>query len=738
MSSVRSRLALALALVLILPVVVSVVAVGVLAPAQTRVAARATMLQAAASTALSLVDQCLSLGESARGLALQAQSRDLDAAALAAVRRQPGAFAAVVRGGSVVASAGELPADPPVTRLLDTGCSRQRGAPTATRSIAGPPIVAEVVPATDALGASLGSVVVGRVIDTDTLVELLKTMSAQRGTGLALACPGGRGVTTLSDPAAAMALRRAAAEGVAPSSIAGWQVATARGSSGQVCAVAAGVRPPGTSLLQSGGVALVLFIGLALALALVLRLANGLTRPILALTEAAERVARGDLTSRLPDGGGSELGRLSGSFNHMTDELQAKIGELERSRDLLRENVGRLGDTLQRTHDLDGLLMTVLGAAASATTAHRATVWLVEGSTVVARISSPVGAPRAATRRLPLGADLAGEVAADGVPRRLGHGHGDSTTVLGGPALCAPLRRGHAVLGVIVVERQPQQPAFDADDEAMLVSLAGPAGIAVDNVMLHREAQRLSVTDPLTGAGNLRHMTTTLAREVERATRFQRPLSLLLLDLDHFKNVNDTYGHTVGDAVLREIARRLAGCVREVDIVARYGGEEFVVVTPETDITGAEHLAARICEAVREEPIVVGSDVVVVTVSVGIATLPMHGTVGGERLHLRHGVEGTSLVELDIDVAERLQSGTDTARRLAHPARDSANPAVRAGEESDDAIGLAQLLGAQHDGLVAVEGHATFSLPAGQRTASAHGEVLGRRNERVRGTAGRA
>lgn len=629
MSSVRSRLALALALVLILPLVAAVIAVGVLAPAQIRAAARGTMLAAAASTAQSLVDQCLALGESARVLALQAASTDLDAAAQNSVRRQPGAFAAVVRDGVVVASAGELP-EQPVPELLDAGCSRQRGAPSATGSLVGPPIVAEVVPATDSAGATLGSVVVGRVIDTAALVEQMERLSPPTGTALALSCPDGRGATTLLDSGAATVLRRAAVEGGQPSSISGWQVATARGSSGQVCAVAAGIRPPGMSLLQSGGVALLLFIGMAVALAMVLRLAKSLTRPILALTEAAERVARGDLTSRLPDSGSSELGRLSGAFNHMTDELQAKLGELERSRNLLRENVGRLGDTLQRTHDLDGLLMTVLGAAASATTAHRATVWLVEGSSVVSRISSPVGAPRATTRRLPIGADLAGEVAADGVPRRLGHGHGDSTTVLGGPALCAPLRRGHAVLGVIVVERDPQQPAFDADDEAMLVSLAGPAGIAVDNVMLHREAQRLSVTDPLTGAGNLRHMTTTLAREVERATRFGRPLSLLLLDLDHFKNVNDTYGHTVGDAVLRELARRLAGCVREVDIVARYGGEEFVVVTPETDIVGAEHLAERICEAVREEPFVVGTDIVIVTVSVGIATLPTHGTVSGD------------------------------------------------------------------------------------------------------------
>ncbi len=367
-----------------------------------------------------------------------------------------------------------------------------------------------------------------------------------------------------------------------------------------------------------------------MGIGLVVRLASSLTSPVLALTEAAERVARGDLSTRLPAGGRDELGRLSGAFNHMTDELEAKLGELERSRNLLRENVARLGDTLERTHDLEGLLGTVLQAAVSATESHRATAWLVEGGSVVARASVPAGAPRSVVRRLTLGSELAGEVAVDGLPRRLGHGHEDSTTVLGGPALAAPLRRGHGTVGVIVVERESSAPAYASDDEAMLVSLAGPAGIAVDNVLLHREAQRLSVTDPLTGAGNLRHMTTTLAREVERASRFDRPLSVLLLDLDHFKNVNDTYGHTVGDAVLRELARRLASVVREVDTVARYGGEEFVVVTPETDTLGAEHLAERICETVREEVFVVGDDHVPVTVSVGIASLPIHGTASGD------------------------------------------------------------------------------------------------------------
>lgn len=631
MTSVRSRLALALAVILLLPSLAAVTAVAVLAPNQAKASARATMAVTAGSAAALLLEQCRSLGESARAFALQAQALDLAAVARDAVRRQPFAFAAVVRGGRVVASTGDLPSGVSPRQLTAMSCTARPGPATGTVTTAdpGPPLVVEVVPATTASGASLGSVVVGRVLDSAALRQLLDGLGADQATGLALACPMGRGASTISDSATARALRAAAVTNGPPVDIDGWQVATATNKPGQQCAVAAAIRP-GRSPWFLALLGAVLVLGLLVALWLVMRLADSLTRPILALTEAAERVARGDLTTRLPERGASELDRLSGAFNHMTAELRAKLDELEGSRNLLRENVGRLGDTLQRTHDLDGLLMTVLGAAASATLARRATVWLVEGGSVVNRVSAPAGAPKPSSRRMPLGEGLAGQVASDGLARRLERGHGDGTTALGGPALGAPLRRGQSVLGVIVVEREAQQPPFDADDEAMLISLAGPAGIAVDNVMLHREAQRLSVTDPLTGAGNLRHMTTTLAREVERASRFQRPLSLLLLDLDHFKNVNDTYGHTVGDAVLRELARRLSACVREVDIVARYGGEEFVVVTPETDIEGAQHLAERICEAVREEPFVVGKDVVTVTASVGIAALPTHGSASGD------------------------------------------------------------------------------------------------------------
>jgi diguanylate cyclase (GGDEF)-like protein len=143
------------------------------------------------------------------------------------------------------------------------------------------------------------------------------------------------------------------------------------------------------------------------------------------------------------------------------------------------------------------------------------------------------------------------------------------------------------VVGVLALYDRADGRPFDNGDEDGLRTLAGQASIAVDNVHLHHEAQRLSTTDPLTGLWNFRYLSMSLAREIERSTRFDRPLAVLMLDLDHFKQVNDVHGHARGDTVLRELAQRVQEQIREVDTFARYGGEEFVVVLPQTDPTGA-------------------------------------------------------------------------------------------------------------------------------------------------------
>lgn len=141
--------------------------------------------------------------------------------------------------------------------------------------------------------------------------------------------------------------------------------------------------------------------------------------------------------------------------------------------------------------------------------------------------------------------------------------------------------------------------------------------------------RRLATRDQLTGLFNRREFERILAEEEERSRRFGHPLSLLMIDIDRFKWINDTHGHPVGDAVLREVARRLAEEVRSVDRVARFGGEEFAVVLMEAGREAAFELARRVCAAMEREPVLVNETLPLnVTVSAGAASLPDDAKTG--------------------------------------------------------------------------------------------------------------
>jgi len=133
------------------------------------------------------------------------------------------------------------------------------------------------------------------------------------------------------------------------------------------------------------------------------------------------------------------------------------------------------------------------------------------------------------------------------------------------------------------------------------------------------DLRELATIDPLTGVFNRRHVESVLRRELERAQRHERPLALAMMDADHFKNINDTYGHQTGDEVLRAISDRCRRTLRTNDVLARYGGEEFVVVFPETNIDEAVVVAERLRDAIAREPIRVGDNALGVTVSIGLA-----------------------------------------------------------------------------------------------------------------------
>jgi diguanylate cyclase (GGDEF)-like protein len=173
--------------------------------------------------------------------------------------------------------------------------------------------------------------------------------------------------------------------------------------------------------------------------------------------------------------------------------------------------------------------------------------------------------------------------------------------------------------GVLSVVREGG--AFSDDECALVESLAGQAAVSLENVQLHEQVRRQAVTDELTGLSNHRRFQEALTDELERTRRFGQPVALLMLDIDNFKRVNDTYGHPQGDEVLRAVARVLREVSRDVDEPARYGGEEMAVILPQTDLEGAYQAAERVRTEIEalQIPMLDGPGHLRVTASLGVA-----------------------------------------------------------------------------------------------------------------------
>jgi diguanylate cyclase (GGDEF)-like protein len=193
-------------------------------------------------------------------------------------------------------------------------------------------------------------------------------------------------------------------------------------------------------------------------------------------------------------------------------------------------------------------------------------------------------------------------------------GHPDQVRSL----VAVPLRLGETVLGMLSAQSYAPR-AYDRDDLELLELLAVNASIALSNARLFEQVQYLAITDPLTGLYNRRQFFALAEREFVRALRYHRAVAVLMLDIDHFKAVNDAHGHPIGDEVLRAVAGRCASGLRTMDLLGRYGGEEFVALLPETDWDGAQQAAERLRHAIRETPIITRVGPVRVTVSVGFA-----------------------------------------------------------------------------------------------------------------------
>jgi diguanylate cyclase (GGDEF)-like protein len=188
--------------------------------------------------------------------------------------------------------------------------------------------------------------------------------------------------------------------------------------------------------------------------------------------------------------------------------------------------------------------------------------------------------------------------------------------------LSAPLRRGGGEPVGLLVLTEDEPGKFTAEDLELLTMVAVQAAVLISNALLHQQVELTAVTDGLTGLYNHRHFQERLQQELERRERSQERVSLLLLDIDHFKKINDTYGHPFGDIVIKALSAKLASLARRVDVVARYGGEEFVMILVNTDRKGCRTTAQRVLSEVREIKIPREGEDFSFTVSLGAATCP--------------------------------------------------------------------------------------------------------------------
>ena len=184
-----------------------------------------------------------------------------------------------------------------------------------------------------------------------------------------------------------------------------------------------------------------------------------------------------------------------------------------------------------------------------------------------------------------------------------------------------PMEIGDNRIGAIQLIRYSDEP-FSKHQYNIISMIASTLTLALRNSEIHREVQELATIDSLTGLFNKRYFFDTLTKEFKSTMRYQTPVSLIMIDLDNFKPVNDQFGHQAGDMVLREIALLLTKSLREIDIPARYGGDEIAIILPETVIEQAFFVAKRIKRLIEEHPIKFGENCIKVTASFGISSCP--------------------------------------------------------------------------------------------------------------------
>ncbi len=437
--------------------------------------------------------------------------------------------------------------------------------------------------------------------------------------------------------------------------------------------------------LAAGGVG-------ALLVALVLLvLSRMLLRPLRRLTEATRRVAAGDLGARLGWTRADEVGEVGRAFDTMTEAIATTRGrlveggaELRRAR-AAQERLRRVAEAIAGDEDLAAVLARAAAEVGGLLGSDAAAVTRFDGGRLDV-VASWAAVPSGRMRM-----DRAGATAA---VRDTGH-PARTTRVIPAPdgdrarvSAAAPVVVGGAVWGAVGVATLSVRGVPD-DAAEVLRRFAGLVALAVTSHSARAQLREQATTDALTGLANHRAFQEALGREMERAARHGRPVALALIDLDHFKRVNDEHGHQAGDDVLTEAAARLRAGIRDGDTIARVGGEEFAWLMPETTGMEAWQAAERVREAIAATPFPrVGH----VTISAGVCDVA-HARDPGELYRFADGAlywskhHGRDVVFLySPEVVEVLSDAEQAARLGRRQALQSIRVLARAVEAKDPAI----------------------------------------------------
>ncbi|MEK6256649.1 MAG: diguanylate cyclase, partial [Chloroflexota bacterium] len=356
--------------------------------------------------------------------------------------------------------------------------------------------------------------------------------------------------------------------------------------------------------------------------------ARSITRPIGIITTAVQNLSAGDLDqplSEIQPERKDEIGVLARSFESMRKNLNSSLTGLNRHVEELSVLHSIAAASTESTSK-DELILKATKIIGSTLSPSNYGVLLLDASNSVLLEHESYLRPREDQPlfQLALGQGFSGTVAKTGEAMRTGDVSKSSVYISANPEivseLCVPIKTQQHVIGVINLE-STEKDAFTLDDERLLQIIAGQLAVGIENVLLFEEVQNLAITDALTGLNNRRFFFEMARKEHARAHRFQHPLVALMLDLDKFKQINESYGHAGGDQALAAVASTWRKELRRVDLMGRYGGDEFIVLLPETKITKGLQVAERLRMAIANLRVETESGQVQLTSSIGVAKM---------------------------------------------------------------------------------------------------------------------